>query len=258
VSQQINLVNIALIKQKPFLTLNSMATMLVAMAFILLGYYTYLQKEVSALSLQREQMANDLIKVQNELKSLALLHAPHDKDTSLEKQITQLEQKVKVQQQILTILSHSTNTPDNSYAALMRAFARQRVEGLWLTGFSVDSQTDTLSIQGRALQGDLVPQYINRLSNEHALKGKLFSGLNISLPKADTLSNSPSIPAAIPQTQSDKLNDVKLNAQNPTTTTNIPNFIEFSLESKLDNTSSQAISTPSNGASQAPATGGKS
>jgi hypothetical protein len=82
--------------------------------------------------------------------------------------------------------------------------------------------------------------------------------LNISLPKADTLSNSPSVPAAIPQTQSDKLNDVKLNAQNPTTTTNIPNFIEFSLESKLDNTSSQAINTPLNAASQAPATGGKS
>ncbi|MDO9150385.1 MAG: PilN domain-containing protein [Methylotenera sp.] len=238
-NQQINLVNIALIKQKPFLTLNSVAAVLATLVLILLAYYTYSQKEISTLSLQRQQVADDLIKTQNEVKALALLHAPQEIDASLEKLVTKLEQKIKVQQQILEILSHSTNTPDNSYAALMRAFARQSIEGLWLTGFSVDSQTDTLNIQGRALQSDLVPQYINRLSNEPALKGKLFSGLSISLPKADNLINNPSAANTTSQAQSDKISTVtgKPNVQNSLTTINLPNYIEFSLESTLDNSS---------------------
>lgn len=238
-NQQINLVNIALIKQKPLLTLNSVAAALAALVLILLAYYTYSQKEISALSIQRQQVANDLIKTQNEVKALALLHAPQEIDTSLEKQVTKLAQKIKVQQQILGILSHSTNRPDNSYAALMRAFARQSIEGLWLTGFTIDSQADTLNIQGRGLQSDLVPQYINRLSNEPALKGKLFSGLSISLPKADALINTPSVANATSQAQSDKISTVtgKPNAQSSLTTTNLPNYIEFSLESKFDNAS---------------------
>lgn len=239
-----------------------MAAMLIAITLVLLAYYAYVQKEVSALIMQRQQVANELIKTQNELKALALLHAPHEKDSSLEKQIGQFEQKVKVQQQILNILSHSTNTPNNSYAALMRALARQSIEGLWLTGFSVDSQTDTLNIQGRALQGDLVPLYINRLSNEPALKGKLFSGLNISLPKAETLTNNQTVPNTASQSQPSKTENVtgKPSAQTSLTITNVPNYIEFSLESKLDNASTLAPNSQLNTAIQAPApvTGDKS
>ncbi|WP_036303054.1 MSHA biogenesis protein MshI [Methylotenera sp. L2L1] len=263
-NQQINLVNIALVKQKKFLTLNSMAAMLIAMTLVLLAYYAYAQKEVSALSMQRQQVANELIKIQNELKALALLHTPLEKDLSLEKQIAQLEQKAQVQQQILNILSHSTNTPDNSYAELMRAFARQSIEGLWLTGFSVDSQTDTLNIQGRALQGDLVPLYINRLSNEPALKGKLFSGLNISLPKPDTVANNPlannqTTPNTAPQTLPSKTAAVagKPGVQNASPITNAPNYIEFSLTSKLDEASPPTPNGQLNTAQQTPATGDK-
>jgi len=178
VNQQINLVNLALIKQKQFLTLNSIAVILGVITIAMLAYYAYIKSEVNSLSMQRQQVANELIKTQTELKAITALHMPRDKDSALEKQIETLEESEKVQQQILNTLNQSSKIPTNSYAALMRAFAKQNIDGLWLTGFSVDSQTDTLNIQGRALRGDLVPQYINGLSNEPALKGKLFSSLN--------------------------------------------------------------------------------
>lgn len=257
-SQQINLVNIALIKQKPLITLNSMTATLVAIVIVMLGYYAYLQKEVSALKIQRQEIANNLTNTQNEIKALALSHAPQEKDLSLEKQIALLEQKIKVQQQILTTLSHSTNTPGNSYAGLMRAFARQNIDGLWLTGFSVDSQTDTINIQGKALQSDLVPQYINRLSNEAALKGKLFSGLNINLPKAETVVNNVAAVDAPHQTQPGKTATALTKPNTKTSTTSLPNYIEFNLESKLDTSASPTANSSSNTANQTPVTGGKS
>jgi len=251
VSQQINLVNFALIKQKQFLTLNSIATMLGVITVAMLAYYSYVKSEVTALSAQRQQVANELIKTQNGLKALAALHTPRDKDSALEKQIATLEESEKVQQQILNTLNQSSNTPTNSYAALMRAFAKQNIEGLWLTGFSVDSQTDTLNIRGRALRGDLVPQYINGLSKEPALKGKLFSGLNINLPKA-----APVAGTALQNTASKP--EFTAGKTNTLTVTNDPNYIEFLLESKLDTTLTTPVNNPLSTPNPIPMTGGKS
>jgi len=250
VNQQINLVNLALIKQKQFLTLNSIAVILGVITIAMLAYYAYIKSEVNSLSMQRQQVANELIKTQTELKAITALHMPRDKDSALEKQIETLEESEKVQQKILNTLNQSSKIPTNSYAALMRAFAKQNIDGLWLTGFSVDSQTDTLNIQGRALRGDLVPQYINGLSNEPALKGKLFSSLNISTPK---LANIP-----VPTTQSKPEAEAeKNNTKNTLTITNQPNYIEFSLESRLDNTSALTTSAPLQSTNPSPMTGGK-
>ncbi|ACT48110.1 putative mannose-sensitive agglutinin (MSHA) biogenesis protein MshI [Methylotenera mobilis JLW8] len=246
-SQQINLVNLALIKQKQFLTLNSIAVILGVITIAMLTYYAYVKSEVNSLSMQRQQVANELIKIQTELKAITALHMPRDKDNALEKQIEALEESEKIHQKILNTLRQSSNMPTNSYAALMRAFAKQNIEGLWLTGFSVDSQTDTLNIQGRALRGDLVPQYINGLSNEPALKGKLFSGLNISMPKVASTQT---------QTTQNKPEAEKSNTKNTLTITNEPNYIEFSLESKFDNTSAATASTPLRNTNTVPMTGG--
>lgn len=240
-NQQINLINHALIKQKQALTLNSMSAILGAMALVMIAYYAYTKNEVSAFITQRQQAADALIKTQNEIKVLASLHTPHAKDLSLEKKIEKLEREEKVQQQVLNILNKTNNTTENGYAALMRAFAKQNISGVWLTGFNVDSQLDTLNIKGRALQGDLVPQYINSLSNELALKGKSFSGLSINLPKLDASAQPPTnVDATTPtasQQNAEKLSTTTLGSVLPPSE---PHYIEFSLESKHEDTSINA------------------
>jgi hypothetical protein len=185
-SQQINLLNPALIKQKDFLNPNNIAITLGLLSALMLGYYGYAQKQLSLLNLHRSQIAEELSASQAQLKQTALLHTPHELNKGLLEQITQLEQKEAMQQQILQTVNQSSATPVKGYAALMRAFAKQSLDGLWLTGFSIDSNSEKLNISGRALQADLVPEYISHLSNEPALKGKLFAALNISLPKTDT------------------------------------------------------------------------
>ena len=68
-----------------------------------------------------------------------------------------------MQQQILQTVNQSSATPEKGYAAFMRAFAKQSLDGLWLTSFSFDSSTEKLNINGRTLQADLVPEYISTL-----------------------------------------------------------------------------------------------
>jgi hypothetical protein len=189
-SQQINLLNPALIKQRDFLNPNNIVITLGLLSVLMLGYYGYAQKQLSLLTLQRSQAAETLSATQAQLQQTTLLHTPHEMNKALIEQIAQLEQKENMQQQILQTVNLSSATPEKGYAALMRAFAKQSLDGLWLTSFSFDSNTEKLNINGRTLQADLVPEYISNLGNEPALKGKLFSALSMNLPKVDASKNT--------------------------------------------------------------------
>lgn len=243
-SQQINLLNPALIKQKNFLNTNNMAIMLGLLLVLMLAYYSYAQKQLSLLILHRSQVSEQLSVVQAQLKQTALLHTPHALNKALLDQITQLEQKEAMQQQVLQTVKQSSATPDKGYAALMRAFARQSLEGLWLTGFSTDSQTEQLNISGRTLQAELVPEYITRLGNEPALKGKLFAALNMRLPKVDTPATStPPAPVSQPALGSMIKNGkpvipVNTAAHASEAQIHTPQYIEFSLQSADDKSAS--------------------
>ncbi len=221
-SQQINLLNPALIKQKDFLNPNNIAMTLGLLLALMLGYYGYAQKQLSLLTLQRSQAAETLSATQAQLQQTTLLHTPHEMNNALIKKIAQLEQKETMQQQILQTVNQSSATPEKGYAALMRAFAKQSLDGLWLTSFSFDSRTEKLNINGRTLQADLVPEYISNLGNEPALKGKLFSALSMNLPKAEASKIS-----AL-QANAGAASSLPLAGTEKTIT---PKYIEFSLQS---------------------------
>ncbi len=240
-SQQINLLNPSLIKQKDFLNPNTIVITLGVLLALMLGYYSYAQKQLSMLTAQRSQTAQELLAIQAALQQTTLLHTPHTANKALVDQIAQLEQKEAMQQHILQTVNLSSATPEKGYAALMRAFAKQSLDGLWLTSFSIDSTSEQLNISGRALQGELVPEYIARLGNESALRGKLFSALNMNLPK--TTASTSTAPVAVTTTTASAnttasiikngVSALPVNNAAPTATiqSNEPKYIEFSLQS---------------------------
>ena len=238
-SQQINLLNASLIKQKDFLNPNTIVITLGVLLAFMLGYYGYAQKQLSMLTTQRSQAAQTLLATQAALQQATLLHTPHTMSKALVDQIVQLEQKEAMQQHILQTVNQSSATPEKGYAALMRAFAKQSLDGLWLTSFSIDSASEQLNIRGRTLQGDLVPEYIAKLSNEPALRGKLFSALNMNLPKTTATSAAPVAvtPTASANTAASIIKNgvstLPVNNTTPTATiqNNEPKYIEFSLQS---------------------------
>lgn len=252
-SQQINLLNPSLIKQKDFFNPTTIVITLGILLALMLGYYSYVQKQLLLLTAQRSQIAQELTTTQATLQQTALLHTPHEMNKALLEKIAQLEQKQAMQQQILQTVNQSSATPEKGYAALMRAFAKQSLDGLWLTSFSIDSQSEQLNISGRTLQGDLVPEYISRLGNEPALKGKLFAALNMSLPKtAGSASATPTV--TLPPVNSTNLTAsiIKSGISAMPATTPAPlaavqnsevNYIEFSLHSTDDKSAALATET---------------
>lgn len=233
-SQQINLLNPALIKQKDLLNPNMIAISLGLLASLILGYVGVLQAELSKLTAQRTESANELVTMQAQLKQTAQQHTAHEPNKALIAQIDQLEQKEKMQRQVLQTVNLSSATPEKGYAALIRAFAKQSLDGLWLTSFNIDSNTDQLDISGRTLQSDLVPEYISRLGHEPALKGKLFSALTMNQPKTDASASKKSPEATTMASLSPTNMAIKNNHTAPLTKISVPTeapYIEFSLQS---------------------------
>ena len=68
----------------------------------------------------------------------------------------------------------------------MRAFARQAVQGLWLTGFRITGDAAQISLSGGVISPELLPAYIQRLGRESIMQGKTFSTLQMQQPAAKT------------------------------------------------------------------------
>ncbi len=173
-SQQINLFNPALIEKTTLVTPIKIAGLLGVMFIGLIAYAMYENSVLSQLKIDRQTAAQTLATVQTELKALAQSKNTNNTQALLT-QIEQLEQQETTQQNILKAVGSSQDR--NTYAAVLRAFANQNVDGLWITGLNINQDAENLSITGRTLDADLVPMLIAKLHQEPVLKGKVFTDL---------------------------------------------------------------------------------
>ncbi|HJV85656.1 MAG TPA: PilN domain-containing protein [Noviherbaspirillum sp.] len=212
-SQQINLFNPIFLKQKKYF---SAVTMIQALGMILggcllVGAYAYYQ--VKAQEREAALTTSQLALVQAQLAKVNASYGPAQKSKALEEELHRTETEVKSMQQVFAILQKGEFGNTKGYAEYLRAFARQIVNGLWLTGFSIEGAGSEIAIRGRALQPGLVPAYIGRLRNEAVLQGKSFAALDMRLP---------------PSEPGDK---EKVAAASATAKPHQPAYIEFSLQS---------------------------
>jgi Tfp pilus assembly protein PilN len=184
VSQQINLYSPIFLKQQKHF---SAVTMLQALGLIMLGsalFYGYALYQVSDLSAQAHETEKKLSTEQARLAKIAEQYAPLEKSTLLEQEIARLEVLVKARQEIVGVLKNGALGSTNGYSRYMQAFARQSVGGLWLTAFDITGDGNELAISGRTLRPELIPVYVQRLSQELVMKGHQFASLQISQPQA--------------------------------------------------------------------------
>jgi len=189
-SQQINLFNPALFKQQQPLSALVMARMLgvvVLGAALLAAYSSY---QLSSLGKQAAATGIQLTSVQSRLVRANAESGVRPKSKTLEDEIRKVEAEVQGIQQIFEVLKKGEFGNTKGYAEYMRAFARQIVGGLWLTGFSIVGAGNEIGIQGKAVQPELVPAYIGKLKQEPVLQGKSFATLEMQVPQVEVVSKN--------------------------------------------------------------------
>jgi hypothetical protein len=181
-SQQINLYQTKFRRQRMPLSAREAALGLLLLAAIVLVYAGYLLETNSQLATQAQNVD---IKV-NEQKLLAdKLTADvtaRKKDLQLESSAQRAEQQVVATRDVLRSIDGGAIGAPDGYSEQLRALARQALNGLWLTGFTLAANPDENLIRGRTLDAELVPAYLRRLNDERAMRGQHFDSLVISTP----------------------------------------------------------------------------
>lgn len=179
-SQYINLLGPAFRKKKQLLTLNRAAMLTGFTLALMLIVQAYDSHRVDGL---KEELASaqGLLKAQNAYTSRLKGDGARPGNTVLDGEIQRLEADLKSARDSMGVLEGGALGNREGFARYMQAFARQSIDGLWLTGFSVSGSGDVV-IQGRVVKPELIPAYIQRLNGEAALKGRAFSALDMYRP----------------------------------------------------------------------------
>ena len=187
-SRHINLLNPALIRQRDNFNAQLLVWLSAGVLLLLLAIFGYMRYQVALLTAQREQVGQQMKDAQSQLAQATQQYAPRQPSKALQEAVVLAEARLGSHQYLLGYLQEDKLGSHSGFSNYMRAFARKSIGDLWLTGFSIDHDANEMTIHGRALQPELVPQYIGQLGDEPALKGHTFSALNMSLPKDEPVS----------------------------------------------------------------------
>lgn len=185
-SQQINLFNPIFMKQRKYF---SLLTMLQALGLIVTGsllFYGYAIYQVGELRKQSEESTKRHNTEQARLTRYAAEFSPQQANRALQDEVRQMEKRVADQVELIETIKSGAVGNTTGYSEYMRAFSRQVLPGLWLTGFKVTGDAAQISLSGAVLNPELLPAYIQRMGKESVMQGKTFSTLRMQQPKVDS------------------------------------------------------------------------
>ena len=179
-SQQINLFNPIYRKQKKYF---SSVTMVQALGIIVLASALLAADSARRTRQAESQLAasvSQLKQTQDKLTVVKAQFPPRQKSPTLQAEIVLAQQELLMLSSATDVVKRGGFGDTRGYSPYFRAFARQALDGLWLTHVDIASGGSQLGVRGHALQADLVPQYMQRLAKEPVMQGQSFSSLEIN------------------------------------------------------------------------------
>ena len=181
--QNINLYDPALRIQRDWLSAGSFAAVAGSALLVTALLAGLAQWQMRTLQAPAQRIAAALQVQQNAIQELA-----HQVDTlrpnaALVAEVGSTQATLEQRQAALQMLRAGGLGDTTGHAATLQAFARQSIDGLWLTGLVLDKRD--MALRGRAMAPDLIPAYVGRLNQEPALQGRSFRALDIQRPLDD-------------------------------------------------------------------------
>lgn len=185
-SQQINLYNPAFETQRQWLSLNTLGAALGLLLLLIAATSAFTGLRNEALAKQERASAVQLAQLKDQANKMTAQISGRQRDPRLLEELGRVQADLDAGAEVLAVLQGGALGNTAGYSDYLRAFARQSFDGLWLTGFSIAGAGQEVIIEGRALQAELVPDYLKRLNRESIMQGRAFADLSIQAPKPDT------------------------------------------------------------------------
>lgn len=182
-TQQVNLLTPNLVAPKTILSLMHIGIVYGVTLLISIAWFVYLNSQLSGLSAQHAAMEETLLSLEDAALAQTESGDQQKPEQTLRTQINRLKATKQVHAQILNQL-RDRQPQDLTLSHYMKGLARQTVEGVWLTGFSIREKGKAITLRGRSLASEMLPVYIKKLGREPLFRGVGFAGLHVSLPSA--------------------------------------------------------------------------
>lgn len=178
--QQINLYQPMFRKQR---IVFSAVTMLQVGIFFLLVFISLSAYQVLKIIPYKTQIAGlekELSQLEVQVTALEAAQKSKGKSKLLGSEIAKLGKELEQRERISKILSSRTFGNSAGFSAYLESFAKGHVEGTWLTNIEISQGGAALGLKGKTLSSELVPVYLQRLSEEKSLQGSSFNVMELA------------------------------------------------------------------------------
>jgi len=176
--QQINLYLPEFRPQTDWLSAEKVALVLGAFLAILLSIQLVQARQLSGL--QKAVLALETEQKAKKLEADALKNAPRPaKDPALEIEIERLRQAIQNRERASTILAQRSMGNDSGFSQHLVALGRQKVEGVSLQNFALQSGGAFVRLEGVSTKPELVPLYISQLQQDQHFASAKFGYLSM-------------------------------------------------------------------------------
>lgn len=122
-------------------------------------------------------------------------------NATLRDRLERAQSQLKARKDIQTALQRGDLGSSQGFSEVMRAFARQTVAGVWLTGLRLENGGHDITLAGRTLNAEGVATLMKQLRAEPALRGRSIATMHLApvpLPeKSDAIDADASQPVAV-------------------------------------------------------------
>lgn len=136
-----------------------------------------LEQTTQALREQQSQM-------EESLGTASTMSAARSTPGDLAARVKRAEAQVFAAERALGLMRAGAAGRTTGFAARLEALARRHVDGVWIDRMALSGSTEAMSLGGATFDPDLVPRYLQNLSQESVLAGARFDQLAIERPGA--------------------------------------------------------------------------
>lgn len=185
-NQQINLYQPIFRRQKKVFSAVTMLQICAFFVVVFTSLYLYTQMRLQLLQEQMDRVNHDISQMNIQMSRREAKTPVVSNSKLLENEIAKLGGELEKRKQVQALLSSQQVGNTSGLSVYLESFARQHVQGMWLTGFTISSGGKMLGLRGKTLYSELVPVYIAKLADELPLKGTSFNVMELSLPAEPT------------------------------------------------------------------------
>ena len=177
--QQINLYQPMFRRQKKLFSAVTMLQILAFFVVILAGVYGYMASGLQPFRTELQKTDAEFEKLTKQIEVYRASFPEEAKGKLLETEIARLTKELDERRKLKQALETGTFGNVQGFSGLFEALAKGHVDGAWLTGIRIGNGGRQISLSGKAVDPELVPAYIRRLSETAVFQKRAFNVLEL-------------------------------------------------------------------------------